>query len=176
MQMLDAGGWPVLTDSLRQPDVDNPKGYYELEQVKELDKSGDKSWLYQHRGKAIKIVSHFLTHLPADLNYQVIFILRDLDEILMSQKKMLTRRGESGESASAEKMKTRFDWHLKRTRYILREQPNMDVLYLQYHEVVNNPRPEIEQIRGFLGGGLELEPMCRVVDAQLYRNRASEKP
>jgi hypothetical protein len=52
----------------------------------------------------------------------------------------------------------------------------MDVLYLQYHEVVNNPRPEIEQIRGFLGGGLELEPMCRVVDAQLYRNRSSEKP
>ena len=91
MQMLGAGGWHVVTDSLRQPDADNPKGYYELEQVKELDKSSDKSWLYQHKGKAIKIVSHFLTHLPTDLNYKVIFILRDLDEILMSQKKMLRR-------------------------------------------------------------------------------------
>jgi len=29
MQMLDAGGLPVLSDGERKPDTDNPKGYLE---------------------------------------------------------------------------------------------------------------------------------------------------
>lgn len=171
MQMLDAGGWPVVTDAQRQADTDNPKGYYELERVKELDKSGDKSWLRAHRGQAIKIVSHFLVHLPHDLNYRVLFVLRDLDEILMSQRKMLQHRGEAAPGEAGDSIKQRFDWHLRKSRYLLREQPNMEVLYLNYQEVVGNPQGEARRIERFLGGGLKLSSMESVVDSQLYRNR-----
>ena len=34
MQMLDKGGVAVVTDNVRTADTDNPRGYYELEQVK----------------------------------------------------------------------------------------------------------------------------------------------
>ena len=30
MKMLEAGGMQVLTDNIRTPDEDNPKGYYEF--------------------------------------------------------------------------------------------------------------------------------------------------
>jgi hypothetical protein len=36
MQMLVAGGMPILTDRFREADEDNPKGYFELESVKAM--------------------------------------------------------------------------------------------------------------------------------------------
>ena len=54
MQMLHAGGVPVLTDSLRAADTDNPRGYLEFERVKQI--KTDKSWLDDAAGKAVKIV------------------------------------------------------------------------------------------------------------------------
>ncbi|MCX7939873.1 MAG: hypothetical protein N2545_10625, partial [Thermoflexales bacterium] len=36
MAMLAAGGIPPLTDNIRAPDQNNPKGYYEFERVKRL--------------------------------------------------------------------------------------------------------------------------------------------
>jgi hypothetical protein len=44
MKMLEAGGVPIMTDALRTADIDNPKGYYEYERVKELEKETDKSY------------------------------------------------------------------------------------------------------------------------------------
>ena len=37
MGMLAAGGLDTVVDGLRGADDDNPKGYHELERVKELD-------------------------------------------------------------------------------------------------------------------------------------------
>src|SRR5258708_2601875 len=76
-QMLDNGGFEVVTDSLRTPDTDNPRGYYELEKVKKIKE--DASWLPETRGKAFKMVSQLLNHLPATERYLVIFMQRDLD-------------------------------------------------------------------------------------------------
>jgi hypothetical protein len=55
MKMLEAGGVEIVTDNLRQPDPDNPKGYYEYEKVKQLQKDAD--WIHTMRGKAIKVIS-----------------------------------------------------------------------------------------------------------------------
>jgi len=72
MQMLEKGGMPIVTDKIRTPDEDNPKGYHEFERIKELDKTSDKSWLKNYRGQVIKTISFLLQDLPLDLNYQVI--------------------------------------------------------------------------------------------------------
>src|SRR5512136_2813877 len=95
MKMLEAGGLTLVTDGQRTADEDNPKGYYEVERVKDLANETDRAWLNAARGKGIKVISYLLKSLPADLNYKVLFIRRDLDEILASQKKMLARRGEA---------------------------------------------------------------------------------
>ena len=90
MQMLAAGGLNILTDGLREPDEDNPRGYLEFEPVKNLLK--DSRWLLEGRGKVVKIVAPLLTALPPGLPCRIIFTERDLDEVLDSQDRMLERR------------------------------------------------------------------------------------
>ena len=82
MKMLEAGGVPVWLDGVRTPDDQNPKGYYELERVKQLDKGLDKSWVRAGRGRAVKVISSLLEHLPPDNNYHVVFMNRDIQEVL----------------------------------------------------------------------------------------------
>src|SRR5438105_11884576 len=109
MQMLDNGGLEVVTDNVRTADTDNPKGYYEYEQVKKIKE--DKSWVPGTRGKAFKMVSQLLYDLPATEKYRVIFMERDLDEVLASQEKMLQRLGRK--AAPRDQMKRSFNVHLQ---------------------------------------------------------------
>ena len=39
--MLDAGGIAIMSDAIRTADIDNPKGYFEYERVKNLEKETD---------------------------------------------------------------------------------------------------------------------------------------
>ena len=94
MKMLEAGGIPPLTDKIRTADDDNPKGYYEFERVKALDK-GDTEWVVDAQGKTVKVISALLKHLPSGYPYRVVYIRRNMTEILASQRKMLLRRGEA---------------------------------------------------------------------------------
>jgi hypothetical protein len=115
MKMLDAGGFSIVSDGIREADEDNPKGYFELERVKELDKGGDKSWLREYRGQVVKIISFLLPDLPDDLNYRIIFMRRNLAEVIKSQNKMLDRRGEPVDPGSDERMMQLYERHCARS-------------------------------------------------------------
>jgi hypothetical protein len=173
MQMLQVGGMPIVTDKVRTPDDDNPKGYHELERTKELDKTSDKSWLKRHRGQAIKIISFLLQDLPMDLNYQVLFMRRNLDEVLRSQNKMLERRGARGALVPDEKMRQNYQHHLRKVCYRLNRTPNFRVLYLDYSAIVEDPHREAKRISAFLGRDLDVAAMASAVESGLYRNRHS---
>lgn len=101
MSVLQAGGVPLLTDGVRAPDAGNPRGYFEFEAVKELDKHGDPAWLPSARGKAVKIISFLLTRLPENYDYRVIFMQRDLDEVIASQNTLLAARRELSPTTGA---------------------------------------------------------------------------
>ena len=171
MQMLEKGGMPIVTDKLRAADEDNPKGYSEFERIKEIDKTTDKSWLKNYRGQVIKTISFLLQDLPLDLNYDVIFIRRNLDEVLRSQNRMLERKGAAGGAASDEKMRRNYEFHLKKVNYQLNNIPNFRVFYVDYAAVVQSPRGEAVRIKEFLGRNLDVEAMAGAVEATLYRNR-----
>jgi argonaute-like protein implicated in RNA metabolism and viral defense len=170
MKMLEAGGIPPLTDELRSADKDNPKGYYEFERVKKLDE-GDTAWLEEAQGRAVKVISALLKHLPPDYQYKVIFMERKIEEILASQKQMLVRRGEAPDSVSDEKMKDLFGKHLEQVQAWLDEQPNIDVAHFSYNEILESPREQAERINQLLGNILDVEKMVAVVDEALYRQR-----
>jgi hypothetical protein len=170
MKMLEAGGLPVVTDGLRAADEDNPKGYYEDERVKDLHQAADKTWLRDARGKVVKIISFLLKSLPADNNYQVVFMHRNLREIVASQNKMLVRRGERNETPD-ERAVQLLDEQVRDARFFLRR-PQFEVLELNYGEMLQGARPQAERMADFLGQPLDLERMAQVVDVQLYRNRS----
>jgi hypothetical protein len=170
MKMLQAGGVEVVTDELRVADEDNPKGYFELERIKDLEKEEDTSWLAEARGKAVKIISFLLKELPPTNNYKVLFMNRNLDEILASQAKMLARRGQHSET-SDEKMKELWENHLWKVKYQFKNQPHFEAIEIHYKQVLEDPLNQAENIARFISGGLDVEKMAGVVDEQLYRNR-----
>ncbi|MCY2928364.1 MAG: sulfotransferase [Planctomycetota bacterium] len=167
MQMLAGGGLEAMTDNTRAADVDNPRGYYELEQVKSIKR--DASWLNQAVGKVFKMVSLLLYDLPADRRYRVIFVERNLDEILASQGKMLQRLGRP--AGNADEMRRSFTTHLVKLNAWLGQQGHIDVLRVGYHDLLASPLAQAERINQFLGGALDTAKMAAAVDPSLYRNR-----
>jgi len=171
MKMLEAGGVSVMTDAIRKPDVDNPKGYYEYERVKNLEKETDKSYVREARGKALKVISFLLKDLPDDNFYQVVFMRRHLDEVIASQNKMLDRRGEDA-IQDRETMAEAYRNHLAAVKILIRKRPNLEMLEFRYDEAVRNPKDAARSVNVFLGGKLDEGAMSRVIDGELYRNRA----
>jgi hypothetical protein len=167
MQMLDSGGIPVLTDQVRSADTDNPRGYYEFERVKKTRQ--DPSWLHHARGKAVKMVSQLLYDLPAGERYRILFMERDLDEVVCSQEKMLARLGRA--AAPREPMKQAFRIHLERLHEWLDGQQHFTRLRVNYRDLIAQPREQAERVRDFLDGRPDAEAMVRSVDPLLYRNR-----
>jgi hypothetical protein len=167
MQMLDRGGLEVVTDNVRAADTDNPRGYYELEQVKRI--KDDVSWLPATRGKAFKMVSQLLYELPANEHYRVIFMERDLDEMIISQEKMLVRLGKP--AAPAAVIKEHFIKHLAKLRDWLATQSNILLMNVRYSDLVEHPEVEAKRVSKFLDGRVQSGPMANSVDPSLYRNR-----
>ena len=138
MKMLEAGGLEVVTDGQRTADEDNPKGYFEVERVKDLETETDKSYIREARGKVLKVISFLLKDLPDENFYRVVFMRRDLDEVLASQAKMLERRGEKNEQDD-ERMKELYRDHLSKTRAMVRWRPNFEMLEVAYRQSVEDP-------------------------------------
>ena len=170
MQMLDAGGVEIVSDELRKADDGNLRGYYELERVKTIETDGDTSWLRDARGKAVKIIAFLLRHLPESLNYRVIFMHRDLDEVLDSQAKLLALRGESSDTDDTQ-MREMFERHLAGTKRMLDARPCFEVLDISFNEILMNVPVQVERVNEFLGNRLDIERMAAVVSPELYRSR-----
>ena len=173
MRMLEAAELSIVVDGIREADEDNPKGYFELERVKDLAAENDWSWMRDARGKAIKIISYLLKELPDDHNYKVLFMRRDLREILASQAKMLERRGETNETDD-ERMVELYENDLWKANYLLKNNSRFETLMIGYREVLDDPLQQAKKISEFLGGGHDVEKMAAAVDPKLYRNRAEQ--
>ena len=171
MKMLSEGGLDVVTDAIRAADEDNPDGYFEFEPVKQLT-SGATDWLETADGKLVKVISALLEHLPANHEYKVVFMEREIREILVSQQKMLQRRNEASKTPDDE-LASQFKEHLKATKYWLARQPNMSVMYVDYSRLVADPDAFCRPVAEFLGVPLDLGRMRAVPNARLYRNRAA---
>jgi hypothetical protein len=171
MQMLEAGGVPVLSDAVRTPDASNPRGYYELERVKRLRAEADKAWLTDGQGKALKIISFLLPHLPDVHSYQVIFMLRPLPEIVASQNRMLEDLAQERGNANEAGLLESYDVHLASVRSFLASRPWFATLDVHYRDIVAQPAAEAIRIARFLGRDLDIARMASAVEPRLYRNR-----
>lgn len=170
MNMLQAGGLPLVTDAARTADHDNPKGYFEMERVKRLADDPDKSWVRDARGKGLKVISHLLKELPRDNFYRIVFAMRDLGEVIASQNAMLARQGQPNPVDDA-RTRELYRRHLVNVRVMARRLPNMEMLEVHYVAAIDAPREVAGRINRFIGGRLDADRMAAVVDGGLYRNR-----
>jgi predicted AlkP superfamily phosphohydrolase/phosphomutase len=169
MQMLVAGGLPALTDGLRTPDADNPRGYLEFHPALRLRE--DASFLPHARGRALKLVAQLLPHLPAaGHDYRVILMERDLDEVLASQRAMLERHALEGGRITPERLRRVFAQQLQAADRWLAAR-GVPVLRVAQRECLRDPAAVAARLRDFLGLPLDLEAMRAAVDPTLHRQR-----
>jgi len=169
MRILSAGGVPILTDGVRQADDDNPGGYFEFEMAKKVGE--DASFLDEAGGKAVKLVYRLLYDLPDRYSYRVIFMKRELGEVVASQNIMLQRKGENAERIGDATVIGMFQKELDKVESWLVEQANFETLFVDYNEVIRGPEQQLAPVNDFVGGTLDTEAMVGVVDPSLYRNR-----
>ncbi|MGZ6555011.1 MAG: tetratricopeptide repeat protein, partial [Bacteroidia bacterium] len=169
MQMLAAGGMEILTDNIRTKDENNPKGYLEYQKVKNL--ANDNSWMHEGENKVIKVIAQLLQHLPSQYQYKVIFMERDMEEIIQSQQIMLGKKAEVEKKIYPVALAETFKKQLEKTRTWLKNHPQFEVLYISYTDVINMPEETAENLSLFLEVDLDIKAMINAVDLTLYRNK-----
>ncbi len=170
MQMLAAGGLEPLCDDARPPDADNPLGYYEFEAVKCIQR--DARWVSDAVGRAVKVVQPLVTELPGGHAYRLVWMRRPLDEVLASQREMLMRLGGEPDDLPSERWVAIFRDQDRALERWLDERGDARALLVEYRDAVSNPGATARNLDAFLGGELDCEAICRVVDPALYRRKA----
>lgn len=164
MQLLEKCNIPIYADFKREKDINNPEGYYELEAVKGIVKNN--AFLKEGEGKALKVVAPLPMFLDKSLKYKVIFMRRDMEEILRSQEKML----EKDQSAERQKFATIYEGHLAKT-YAFLNGNSIPFIDVQHRDLIQNPEIEIQKLIDFLEVDKSVEDLISVVKPDLYRNR-----
>ncbi len=170
MQMLGAGGVPLLVDDLRPASIDNPAGFFEYAPVKASAR--DVSWFGDAIGRGVKVVHSLLRHLPPGGEVRVLLMERDLDEVMHSQRAMLERAGERSDPAHDARLSGLFARQLDDVRIWATARPHTALLPVAHRELIDDPIPVIHRIDAFLGGGLDPDAMAACLDTSLYRSRS----
>jgi hypothetical protein len=188
MQILEAAGLLLARDDARPPDPDNPRGYHELAAVKRLRR--DAGFLVACRGRVVKIVAPLLMDVPVASIGRVLFVERDLDEVLASQRTMLARRGEALGPTDEAALRRAFPASLDATRAWLARSGAPPVLFVEHRRLIEAPGESVARIAQFLertAGGASaaadaappavrercVRAMAAVVDAALHRQRGA---
>jgi hypothetical protein len=176
MQVLEAAGLPIASDAGRAPDEDNPRGYLELSAVRRIHR--DTAFLREAVGRVVKVVAPLLEALPDEHVYRILFMQRDLDEVLASQRSMLERRGESAAPQHDAAMRQAFASELARVERWLAEHPRIRVLFVAHRNLIERPEQEIAAVADFLvetGTSIPIDArakMAAVVEPALHRQHS----
>jgi len=171
MRMLDAGGIPTLTDRIRAADPSNPNGYYEFEPVKKTKE--DPSWITGAVGKSVKLVHLLLLDLPLTHCYRVVFMHRNIEEVIDSQNVMLNRLGKKHDDLPKERLISLYRSQIDDVlRYVRRHGDCFALLEIDYNAMIRQPAAGVEKVSQFFDG-LDVEKMAAVVDPGLYRSRST---
>ena len=173
MQMLVAGGISPLTDGNREADASNPKGYYEYDKATQL--RSDTSWIGEASGKVVKIVAQLLTELPPEINgqpahYRIVFMDRELEEVLSSQHTMLDLQGRKGANLESSRLADVFKEQLQKVHHFIKDR-NISCLTVRHAQAIQDPRSVAESLNNFCNDTLDVDAMAAVVDPSLHREK-----
>ncbi|MBN2102430.1 sulfotransferase family protein [bacterium] len=169
MQMLEKGGMETLKDNSRIPDVNNPRGYYEYNKAKSLQK--DNTWLKDAEGRCVKIIAPLLCFLPVQYEYNILFMTRNMDEMIQSQTKMLHNMHQQGAALESSVLKKTFQKQTDKVLLLLSNFKNVRLQKFSYNEMINNPTANALLVNQFLKSSLSVNAMASAIDQSLYHER-----
>jgi hypothetical protein len=165
MQALQAGGLSVAQDGIRKPDENNPKGYLEVESI--IDKlRDDPEFVFNFEEKVLKVIAFGLQYLPRG-NYKVVYMDRNIEEVLDSMEKMMDAKDKERAGTKLAFIKLN-----EKTKTDISQRDDMDVLFVNYNEILSDPAEQLGKVHRFFGDkNLDLAKMLEAVDSQLYRQK-----
>lgn len=174
MQMLEAGGLEIFSDGARKSDESNPKGYYEHEGVKTIARN--KTFLKDAKDKVLKVIAHLLVQLPAFYRYKIVFMERDILEVVASQQKMIERNGGKGRKETLPlPLVQQYEETIKKVKEWAANQPNVEIIFIPHRKAMEVPFEQAMLINDFFEGALQVEQMAAVVDTSLHREKINLK-
>jgi hypothetical protein len=175
MQMLEAGGVAPLTDGARGPDAGNPRGYYELEAVKRLPDDAD--WIARAPGRAVKVIHALVARLPAapaGCRWRVLWMERDLGEVVRSQNALLATLGRApADGLPDERVARILADQLARAARALDARPDVERLAVAHAALLADAEATAGRVASFLGAPLDVAAMAKAVEPALHRARAA---
>jgi hypothetical protein len=172
MQILKAGELPIGSDQSRPADENNPKGYYELEGGKIINKLAEKNFpIEKYKGQIIKVTAFGLQFLPPG-KYKIIYSERNIEEILDSMEKMIGKKDQDRDAT-----RDAFSKLNRMAKKLAIDREDIDIIFVNYNQIMQNPAEDVGKIVRFLGLPEKLiEKMSSVVDTSLYRQRRPNAP
>ena len=167
MQLLSAAGIAPYTDRRRAADTDNPRGYFEHENAARLHQ--DASWISAARGKAVKIVAHLLPYLPASEEYRIVFMHRDVNEVVASQRAMLARLARTRARLNDNVLARTYTRQLVQVQTWLQRRPEIQVLPVSYADALSDPARTAARLARFLGQPFDESAAAMIIDPSLRR-------
>ncbi len=175
MQMLAAAGIPAFTDEKRTADSSNKKGYFEHNSVLALTSNQSRSWILEARRKAIKVIAPLVPKLPLhssaeaskfeqEIQYRFIFMERNLDELIESQRRMLEKLGRPSSTADPRKG---YLQQIQAAKKMI-NRSKFPGIRVSHADLFESPEPVIEELARFLHLSTEdAERMRTVIDPSL---------
>ena len=166
MQILNRAGVPIAYDNSRKPDENNELGYYELYEGKIIDNIKNIDF-DDYKEKFIKVTSIGLEFLPEDgRKYKIIFMVRDIEEIIESSKKF------SGKFEEYSYMKE----ILRKLMYKLIDDMNnrkdIEYVLINHHSLIECPEQEILKVNDLLG--LDVSDGIKAIKKDMWHCRNTE--
>jgi len=167
MQILNSADIPCAFDQSRKPDINNPKGYYELEGGKIINKLMEKQFPFEKfKGRFIKITAYGIKFLPPG-KYKILYSERDMEEIMDSMEKMA--KTTDSDRKETKKAFTNLNKSIKNQ---IQEREDIQHIFINYNKILTDTEQEIKKIQKYLEIPSEkIKDMVGVVDKRLYRQR-----
>lgn len=161
MQILQGGGVPVAFDDSRKADINNPKGYFELYGGKIINELMQGTFNFkEYRGQFIKITAYGLKWIPCG-QYKIIYMMRNIDEILASMSKMGAEIKEDDRHI--------FEKLNQVSIHMMEKRSDIEFVKINYNKLLYDN--SLLDVLWFLDGNIDIDNAEDVIDARLYRNR-----
>jgi predicted AlkP superfamily phosphohydrolase/phosphomutase len=170
MQVMEACGITPLTDGKRIADENNLKGYYEMEAVKKLHL--DNKWMASAENKVLKVVASQLPYLPDRFRYKIVFMKRDLAQVVKSQTAMLQRLGKLPKDTAPLFLEQQLKKDFQRAINWINNRNHVSYIEINYSNWMKNFDDEWKKFAEFLD--LETEKktiISEIADLKLFREK-----
>jgi len=101
---------------------------------------------------------------------------RNMEEVLASQRKMLINLGHDSKQNNDQRLKQLYTSDLAKTRNWLMQQSHIDVLYIDYADIIDRPRGQLRIIADFLNLKLNNKRILSTIDQSMRHHNLNGSP